>query len=65
MVVSSVDAGSQASEQGVHVGDVVVEVNSQPTAGKDKAGVMAMVKVAGRPLTMRLSGRASMAAERI
>jgi hypothetical protein len=60
--VAGVAAGSAAQRQGVRAGTVVAEVNGEPTGGLDKAGVIARVAAAGRPLTMKFV-RAETAAE--
>ena len=60
--VVGVAAGSAAQRQGARAGTVVAEVNGEPTGGLDKAGVIARVAAAGRPLTMKFV-RAETAAE--
>ena len=54
VVISSVDEGTAAAEQGVRKGAVVREVNGASCAGLDKAAVMGMIKAAGRPLEIVL-----------
>ena len=62
VVISSVDEGSQASTQGLQVGDVLLEINDAPTRGQSKSAVVEMLRVArlrSRPLQMRISRRES------
>ena len=54
VVVSSVDPGTAAAAQGVRVGGVVLAINGVPTGGKDKKGVVEMIKAAARPLEISL-----------
>ena len=53
-LVRSVDAGSQAAEQGMPVGASIISLNGATMAGKTKADVSAAIAAAARPLTMVL-----------
>ena len=55
--VVSVDARTVAEAKGVVAESVVREVSGKSTEGLDKAGVIALVKAASRPLTIKF-GRA-------
>jgi len=60
VVVSSVDDGSAASAQSVHVGDVVIEVSGLSTRGLGKDEVLSMIVAASRPLTLLLRHQSNM-----
>ena len=53
-IVSSVAEGSRASEQNVHVGDVVMKVNDDSVDGLTKNQVVEQMTNAGRPLRLLL-----------
>jgi len=53
VVVASVGEGSAAQAQGVCVDSVVLEVSGESTSGVYKAGVLAMIESAPRPLTLK------------
>ena len=59
VVVSSVGTSSAAASKGVRVGCVLQEANGESLAGMDKAGVMAIIKTASRPLTLKLTSSAA------
>ena len=54
--VADVTSGSPGEAQGVKTGDTVLAVNGKPTAGLDKPAVVALIKAAERPLTLKLGG---------
>lgn len=54
VVVSSVDDDSDAENQGVRVGYVLLEINGESLAGMDVAAVMKIIKAARRPLVLKL-----------
>ena len=62
--MSSVDAGSQAGEQGVTVGSVILEVAGRSAVGLDEAAVLKAVELAERPVTLLLGSPAGSAIER-
>ena len=55
VAVTSVDAGLAAEAQGVRVGWLVREVNGSSVSGLDKAAVIALIKAATRPITIKFS----------
>jgi len=55
VVVTSVGDGSAAEAQGVRVNSAVLEVSGESTSGLDKEGILAMIRSAARPLTLKLA----------
>lgn len=55
VAVTSVDAGLSAESQGIRVGWIVREVNGTSVSGLDKAAVIALIKAASRPITIKFS----------
>lgn len=62
--VSSVGADSQAGEQNVTVGSVILEVAGRSAVGLDEAAVLEAVELAERPVTLLLGSPAVSAIER-
>ena len=54
VLVSSVDEGSQAEEQGVPVGSSLLEIGDQVLRGMGKDEVLTIIETAPRPVTMRI-----------
>ena len=54
-MVASVGDGSAAEAQGVRVNSAVLEVSGESTSGLDKEGILAMIRSAARPLTLKLA----------
>lgn len=55
VVVSSVDEGGAAEAQGVSVGCIIREVNGASAQGMDMLSVVAIIKTAPRPLSMKVA----------